>query len=108
MSLLILSVNFGHIIDRLMDVRHELTDGISDLHRNGVLLVEELGRHRHEGFLRPLVEPVNAGAVHHSRELSASDPESAAHRRETQHHLQLFPHSVYEELPAVLKHKNYQ
>ena len=88
-----------------MNVGHELTDGVSDLHRNGVLLVEELGGHRHERFLRPLVEPVDAGAVDDCGELPPPDPESAAHRRETQHNLQLLPHSVYEELPAVLKQK---
>ena len=47
------------------------------------------------------MEPVDAGAVDEGWELAGTHSERRAHRREAQHHLQLPPHTVDEEGPAV-------
>ena len=42
-----------------------------------------------QGFVGPLVEPVDAGAVHYGRELAGTHSQSGANRRETEDNLKV-------------------
>ncbi len=47
------------------------------------------------------MEPVDAGTIGDCREFSSSDSESTSNRWKTEDNLQLFPHTIDEELPTV-------
>ena len=58
-------------------------------HRYEFHFRQETMADRNEGLLWPLVKPVNVGAVHNSRKLATPHSQSGAHRRETQHYLEM-------------------
>ena len=68
----------------------------------GLRLIQEAVGHRAKSVIRPLMEPVDAGAVDDGRELASTHSEGGANRREAQHHFELSSHTVNEEGPAVL------
>ena len=81
---------------------HEFPDWRNDLLRKGFLLVQKLLGHAHESFLGPVVEPIDAGAVHDCGKLPSPHPQCGTNRGETEDDLQLFSHTINEELPTVL------
>ena len=95
-------VQHRHLRNSLMHEGHELGDGVPDIFRNRGKILKELLGDGDESILRPLVEPVDAGAVDQRWELATADPQGGAHRGEAEDHLQLLSHSVDEELPTVL------
>lgn len=84
-----------------MNKRHELGDRNLELFRYLFDFVEESKRYRSQSILRPFVEPVNAGAVDESGELTCSNLKFNTDRGETENDLEGSSDSIDEEGPAV-------
>ena len=81
---------------------HKFSDRRNDLLRKRFLLVQKLLGNTHEGFLGPIVEPIDAGAVDNCWKLPCPHPQRGTHGREAEDDLQLLSHPINEELPTVL------
>ena len=82
-------VLLGHLVDGAVDVGHELRHRLLDAARHDVQLVEEAHRDRDERLLRPLVEPVDARAVHQRGELAPAHAQGVPHGGEAENHLDI-------------------
>lgn len=76
-----------HILWDWQQVHWQITNSVPLVHLNVFHILEEAQTDRLQGLLRPLVEPVNGGAVDHSWELPAANPQRAAHGWEAERHL---------------------
>lgn len=72
-----------------MHVGHEAADGLAHFWCDELHVWEEAVADRDQGLVGPLVEPVDAGAVHYGRKLAGTHSQSWANRRETKYNLKV-------------------